>query len=55
MTVKELIDKLQQYPDNVEVHVGDSDGYSTYAPKDARIGLPYHGLHGDKEKVVVIE
>lgn len=46
MTVKELIEKLQQYPDNLEVHIGDEENTITYVDRQDTCDEPDYGING---------
>ncbi len=54
MTVKDLIAKLQEMPEDMIVHVDDSDGHSTYEVNSVYQGLQGHGKHKDQQTVVII-
>lgn len=52
MTVKELIERLKEFPQDMEVHYDIDDGYSTYSPDELWIGNAYY--NSDEKKVVII-
>lgn len=54
MNVKDLIAKLQKLPEDMLVHVDDSDGHSTYEATNVYQGLQGHGKHKDQQTVVII-